>query len=146
MWHTCALFCLPHCDLYEKVCFAFVCALKVMCLCVGKHLNVCVSVRLHSLCACERPMISPSCIVELQYWPFPDYFIFVYLFIFPSFCLPSCILCIYPPSLYPFILFTFPPSLSCPSVIFPFCSRSLSFDQHRERRLSLQRLVSTGLL
>ena len=63
---------------WSCVCFVFwFCALKCLSVCVTGW--VCVSLSVHSLCAFERPIISPSCIVRLQYWPLPDFFISLYL-------------------------------------------------------------------
>lgn len=117
-------------------------------LCMGKCFCVCESskvsdfafrsvtvrafVQFHSLCSCERLMICPSCIVKLQYWPLPDFFVssylsillslsfllFFHVFSCQSFCpsIPLQPFFIFFPSSIPLILSTFtsPPLLSFP--------------------------------
>ncbi len=111
------------------------------------NVGVRVFVLFHSLCTCERSMISPSRIVKLQYWPLPDFFISLCLLIFMSLsfllflCDSSFILSVPRSHLEPFLIssilftfLTFPSSaslsavlhLSCPSIIFPSSLRLLS--------------------
>lgn len=67
------------------------------------HCDLFVVMQFHSLCTCEWPMISPACIVRLQYWPLPDFCIPLYLSMFLSMSFFSCPLLFFQPFLFPFL-------------------------------------------